>query len=211
MSNNQQTPNLLQSVLMVVIALLIGGTLWYVWQSKDNTDKTLNDTKKAQTTQPTDNKTDEYKGWKSYAWTSEGVTFKYPGDWIIKDGLTAYRVYARNVDVDLNKDETPANFQQIWLSSDSDETAVAREEGIKKGESMYRQVDGAVKASTIKAGSLTVSVYEYNTVGGPTLEAYFTNKAGKRIMATTSTEVGQQNQTDMVANLKKVLATITLQ
>ncbi len=213
MSTNQQTPSTNRS-LIIIIAVIIIGAGWFVWQSTKNTDKILDNTKKAQTSDKkteTQQKTDSYAGWKSYAWTSEGVTFKYPGDWFIKEDAGLSRVYAKNSQVDLSKDETPVNFQQIWLSADMDETAQAREDSIKKGESAFRIVNGPVTASTIKAGTVTINVYSYETVGGSTVEAYWTNKAGKRLMATNSTEVGQQNQTDMVATLKKVLASITLQ
>jgi len=197
---------------MVVIAVLIGGTLWYVFQSKSETEKTQDSTRQAQA-RPTPKATesDAYKGWKSYSWTSQKVSFKYPGDWFVKEDANLSRVYIKNKNVDLNKEETPADFQQLWLTYDSVEASKAREDAIKAGNSVYRVVSGDVKASTIKAGSLTINVYEYDTTGGPTLEAYFTNKAGKRVLATTSTEVGEKNQKDMVANLKLLLASITLQ
>lgn len=190
---------------------IVVGTGWFVWQATKNTDKTLDNTKKAQSAASTPKKTDAYAGWKSYTWAAQGVTFKYPGDWFIKEDAGLTRVYAKNVQVDLTKDETPANFQQVWLSADTDETALARENAIKAGTSEFRQVDGSVTASTIKAGGVTINVYAYNTTGGPTIEAYWTNKASKRLMATNSTEVGQQNQEAMVATLKKVLSSITLQ
>lgn len=191
---------------------MAGGILWYVAQSKDKTDKTINDTRKVQqTNSQTDDKADEHKGWKTFAWESQKVSFKHPGDWTVEEddkGLS--RLYVKNKDVDLLKEETPADFQQLWLSYDLDETSKAREDAIKNGESQYRVVSGEVKASTIKSGSLTINTYEYETLGGPTLEAYWTNKAGKRLMATNSTEVGEKNQKEMVANLKKLLASVVL-
>ncbi len=211
MSTNQQTPT--NRSLIIIIAIIIIGAGWFVWQSTKDTDKVLDNTKKAQNSdKKTDTtKTDEYAGWKSYTWAEQGVTFKYPGDWFVEKSTSMDRVYVKNAQVDLSKDATPDNFQQIWLSADQDEAAQAREDAIKKGSSEFRTVDGPVTASTIKAGSVTITIYAYNTVGGPTVEAYWTNKAGTRMYATNSTEVGQQNQTDMVANLKKVLASITLQ
>lgn len=212
MSDKQQTPtpstNNVRRSLILVIAAVVVGTLWFVFQSKDKTDQALNNTKKAAASDTAD-KTDEYAGWKSYTWTSEGLTLKHPGDWVTSETTSMGRLYAKNSEVDLLKEETPANFQQIWLSVDTDETSATREAAIKAGTSTYREVGGKVTASTVKAGNLTINIYEYQTLGGPTLEAYWTNKAGKRFFATNSTEVGQQNQTDMVANLKKILATIT--
>ena len=202
---------MVRTVLILIIAAMAGGILWYVAQSKDKTDKTIKDTRQVQDQQDQATDTDQYEGWKTFTWESQKVSFKYPGDWVVKEdekGLS--RLYIKNSDVDLLKEETPADFQQLWLSYDQDETAQTREDAIKTGESQYRIVSGKVKASTIKSGSLTINTYEYETLGGPTLEAYWTNKAGKRLMATNSTEVGEKNQKEMVANLKKLLASVVL-
>jgi hypothetical protein len=217
MSKKQQTPEPSEEqpkntnvhrALVVVIAAIVVGTGLFVWQATRNTDKILNNTKDAQAEDPKDEKTDEYAGWKNYTWESEGLSFKHPGDWLTSETASMGRLYVKNSDVNLLKESAPADFQQIWLSVDTDEAAQAREDAIKKGESMYRTVAGEVKASTIKSGDLTINVYEYQTVGGPTLEAYWTGKDGKRYYATNSTEIGEDNQTEMVATLKKVLASV---
>lgn len=191
--------------LVILVAAIIAGTGWFVWQATRNTDKTLEDTRKAQAEEQ-EEKTDEYKGWKELSW--EGVSFKYPGDWFTSETASMGRVYVKNSQVDLMKEATPESFQQLWLSVDTDENAASRETAIKAGSSDYRVVNGDVKASTVKSGNLTINVYEYQTTGGATLEAYWTGKDGKRYFATNSTEVGEQNQKDMVANLKKLLATV---
>jgi len=208
MSNKEQTPSNVGRSLVIIVAAIVIGTVWYAFAAKDNTDKILKNTKQATET-PTNTQTDEYKGWKSYSWDNHSVSFKYPSGWTVKEDAKMDRLYVRNSDVNLLKEATPADFQQLWLSRDVDETSAAREAKIKNGESDYRVVQGEVKASTIKAGSTTINVYEYTTVGGPTLEAYWTNKDGHRLYATNSTEVGEENQTDMVANLKKLLASVT--
>jgi hypothetical protein len=195
--------------LLLLIAAIVVGTLWFVFQSKNDTDKTLDSAESVQESQNADDqKTSEYEGWKTFTWTSEGVSFKHPGDWVTNETASMGRVYVKNSTVDLTKEETPADFQQVWLSVDTDESAKAREDAIKAGSSDYRVVSGEVKAATIKSGDLTINTYEYTTVGGTTLEAYWTGKDGKRYFATNSTEVGEQNQADMVATLKKVLATV---
>ena len=216
MSNNEQTPEPLKRSLIVILVAMVLGIGWFVLQARNNADKTLDQAKKVQTTErkareEAKQTPSAYAGWKTYAWTSQKMSFKYPGDWLVSEDTGTSRLYAKNSQVNLLKEETPDNFQQVWLSYDTDEAAKARESSIKNGMSEFRVVSGAVKASTITAGSLTINIYEYNTAGGPTLEAYWTNKAGQRMFATTSTEVGQQNQTDMVANLKKVLSSIAQQ
>src|SRR5690606_13610706 len=108
-------------------------------------------------------------------WSDNAITFKHPGDWLTSETASMGRVYVKNSDVDLLKEETPDNFQQVWLSVDTDEASQARENAIKAGISEYRVVRGEVKSSTIKSGDLTINTYEYETLGGPTLEAYWTN------------------------------------
>lgn len=211
MSETQQTPNKSRNLVILVVAAVLLGVVWYAVQSGSKDKTAEKNTQKPQTNQTANKETtDQYKGWKSYTWASQGVSFKYPETWTTQENTAMGRLYAKNSTVNLLEQEAPDDFQQIWLSHDEDEASKAREDSIKKGESSYRQVNSAVKANTIKAGSLTINTYEYDTVGGPTLEAYWTNKAGTRLLATTSTEIGQQNQKDMVANLKKLLASVEL-
>jgi len=207
MSDKLQDTKQTRTALILVAAVIVGVTGWYVMQSSENANKSLDDTEKVQATE-NESADDAYKGWKAYSWEAEGISFKYPGDWLVGQNGSDYRLYVKNVDVDLAKAETPDNFQQVWLSADQDEASAVREAAIKNGESAYRVVDGEVKASTVKAGGLTINTYEYNTVGGVTVEAYWADKDGKRYYATNSTEVGEANQTEMVATLKKVLASI---
>lgn len=211
MSDKQQTPsstNVGRSLILIVAAIVVG-TLWFVYQSKDNTDKTLDNAKQVQDSKPERNREGTYKGWENYSWEGQNVSFKHPGGWVTSETASMGRLYVKNSSVDLLKEETPEDFQQVWLSVDTDEASKAREDAIKKGESAYRYVNSDVKAGTVKSGDLTINTYEYDTVGGPTLEAYWTGEDGKRYFATTSTEVGEENQAEMVANLKKLLATVS--
>ncbi|HTH72575.1 MAG TPA: hypothetical protein VL737_04415 [Candidatus Pristimantibacillus sp.] len=217
MSNKEQTPtkkalvtpeNLRRGLIVVALAI-VAGTLWYVWQTKDNTDKTLKDAKAVQTAEKNNPAPNAYADWTQYKWTDNGVSFKYPKDWFVSENKAMGRVYVKNSQVDLLTQATPDNFQQVWLSVDPDETYKAREDAIKQGQSDFHAVKSAVKASTVTAGGVTINLYTYDTTSGPAAEAYWTNKAGTRVLATTSTGVGQQNQTDMVATLKKLLATVS--
>lgn len=207
MSDKQQTPsNNVGRSLTIIIAIILIGAVWFVFGSKDKTDEALNTAGNNEQSQQ--EQKDKYEGWKSHTWESQGVSFKYPGDWVISETASMGRLYVKNVDVDLLKEETPENFQQVWLSVDTDENSAAREEAIKNGRSAWRVIDGEVKADTIKAGDITINTYEYNTLGGVTLEAYWTGKDGKRYFATNSTEVGEPNQTEMVDVLKKLLKSV---
>jgi len=205
MSDKQQTPTNVGRSLTIIIAVILVGVLWFVFAAKNETGKDADSTNNQQTQEETK---DDYAGWQSHNWEAQGVSFKYPADWLVSETASMGRLYVKNADVDLMKEETPENFQQVWLSVDTDENSKAREDAIKEGKSAYRVVDGEVKSGTIKAGGLTINTYEYNTLGGPTLEAYWTGTDGKRYFATNSTEVGEANQAEMVAILKKLLATI---
>jgi len=208
MSDKEQTPtnNNVGRAVTIIIAILLIGTVWFVFGSKNQTEEPMNNTNSSEQAQ--EEAKDEYEGWKDHIWESQGVSFKYPGDWVISETASMGRLYVKNVDVDLLKEETPENFQQVWLSVDTDENSAAREEAIKNGRSVWRVVDGEVKSGTIKAGDIIINTYEYNTLGGATIEAYWTDKDGKRYFATNSTEVGEPNQTEMVDVLKKLLKSV---
>jgi type II secretory pathway pseudopilin PulG len=203
----------IEGFLILVIILILAGVGYYVWHSTKNTNDILNTAEKSNNA--SSNKAqkmitlDVYKDWKTYIWTSQGVSFKYPNNWFIKEDSSLNRVYASSVEADVTKDNMPANFQRIWFSTESVEASLQQEEGIKSGSSSNRQVSGPVAISTIKSGSITIDTYEYETVGGPTLQAFWEDSANKRFYATNSTEVGEKNQKDMVANLKKILATVS--
>lgn len=205
-SNNTNKNSVVGRVIPIIAAILLVGAVWFVFGAKDKTEEPLNN--ESEQTQQEETK-DEYAGWQSYTWDSEGVSFKYPEGWVISETASMGRLYIKNTDVDLLKEPTPENFQQVWLSVDTDENSAAREEAIKNGRSAWRVIDGEVKADTIKAGDITINTYEYNTLGGVTLEAYWTDKDGKRYFATNSTEVGEPNQTEMVDILKKLLKSVT--
>src|SRR5687767_12682957 len=115
MSNKPQDTQMVRSILILVVVAIIGATGWYVLRSKDEVDKTTDTNKTTQSdNKDTEKKPDAYEGWKSYTWESQGVTFKHPGDWFVQENTSLSRLYVKNTQVDLTKEETPANFQQIW-------------------------------------------------------------------------------------------------
>src|ERR1041385_222696 len=73
MSTNQQTPSTNRS-LIIIIAVIVIGAGWFVWQSTRTTNKVLDNTKKAQSSDKKTSEatpTDQHAGWKTYTWTSE--------------------------------------------------------------------------------------------------------------------------------------------
>jgi hypothetical protein len=214
MSDNKQlqlNANKVRRSLILILAAAVIGVGWYAYQNRNGADQPAGGTQQeTQEVEATSGGQEDYEGWQDYTWASQGFSFKHPEGWVVEENATMSRLYVKNSDVNLLTEETPDNFQQIWFSYDNDEAAQQREEDIKKGVSQYRAVNSEVKASTIEADGIIFNVYEYETLGGATLEAYWTTEEGKRVYATNSTDVGEPNQTEMVATLKKVLASVTL-
>lgn len=174
---------------------------------KQVADSTTNTTTTTQSSTSTTTTTDETANWKTYTSASLGISFKYPSDWFVKEASSDSRIYVRNTQNDVDKETMPSNFQQIWISYSATESAVSKENNTKSGNPDGREISGSVTPSTIKAGNITINTYEYSTVGGLTLEAYWASASGKRYWATNSTEIGTVNQQNMVANLKLILST----
>lgn len=199
----------IHALLILAVVGIVGLTGWYVWNSNNEADKNLkgNSTITAKPKGNSDVPEDEYAGWKTYQITDKSFSFKYPSDWYTKEG-TLNRIYASNTQADFTKEDRPDNLQQIWFAIDSDEASAQNEDSVKSGQPQGREAFGAITTAQIKSGDLTIRTYEYKTVGGKTLQAFWTSKAGKRYYATNSTEVGEDNQQNMVNNLKTILATV---
>lgn len=79
---------LIEGLLILVIAGLLGGTGWYVWSAKKKADKSLNtaaqteiqvDSKKAASQSPVFNKLPD--GWFEYKSDENGLRLGYPKEW----------------------------------------------------------------------------------------------------------------------------------
>lgn len=211
----------LLAVVVAAAVLLLG---WYAIRGGDNSDNhdhehhqhehSSSENQEGQNNDQPKNVSNEqaseqnYADWTDYAWEEQGLSFKYPEGWVAAENRAMGRLYLKSHDVNLLNQRAPNDFQQLWLSYDPSEASEEREEAIKRGESRYRVIRGEVKTSTIQAGDTKINIYEYETSGGPALEAYFTNQNGQRFIATNSTEMGKDNQTNMVANLKQLLASL---
>jgi predicted negative regulator of RcsB-dependent stress response len=91
MKKNEKGFSAVEGVLILVILALIGFVGWYVWHSKNNTDKSLNaaanttiaTTAKKQNTTISTTTSDTYEGWKTYTDKSSTYSFKYPANWTV--------------------------------------------------------------------------------------------------------------------------------
>ena len=149
----------------------------------------------------------------AYSSDNLGISFQYPKGWYVKENKEigdGYSVLISNVDVveGMNKGNVPSDFQQVWISTWEQEVGVEKENNVKNGKPDGREIFGSVSASVINNNGIMINVYEYKTVGGATLEAFWVDKSGKKYYATNSTEVGETNQQKMVENLKEILSTI---
>jgi len=102
----------------------------------------------------------------------------------------------------------PSNFQQVWISTWEQEVAAEKESNVKAGNPDGREFGGSLISDKIDRNGFVINTYEYATIGGPTLQAFWSDKNGKRYYATNSTEIGQENQQMMVENLKLILSTV---
>jgi len=81
---------IVETILILVIVGILGGTGWYVWNASSKTNNTYdtanqvasssNKYPKSQATTPSTQKTDPYAGWKTYSSKTYGFGLKYPGD-----------------------------------------------------------------------------------------------------------------------------------
>lgn len=213
MKHNTHGFSVLLLIGIIITVGVIGFGGWYVL-SRDKIDQskviTPTDSAEDKDAEPTDDTPDPYKDWLTYNWAPQATSFKYPADWFVAPDASNDRVHIRNVQNEVTKEDMPATYQNMWLSADTVEAAAEREAAIKQGESSIRQISGTVTASTIMTGSRTINTYEYQTIGGATIEAYWTGKDGRRYFATTPTELGEPRQTDSVKMLKQVLPTLVI-
>ncbi|HET9850615.1 MAG TPA: hypothetical protein VFP35_03265 [Candidatus Saccharimonadales bacterium] len=81
----------LEALLILIIIAIIGGTGYYVWHSKNQTDKILNSTTNTSSSRTATKSTvaeppaDPYKGWSTYTTKGEKISFRYPENWSLSD------------------------------------------------------------------------------------------------------------------------------
>jgi hypothetical protein len=97
LQNNQNGFSAVEALLLIVIVAIIGGTGWYVWHAKSNTNKalTVNNSstpsfkKKAAPAATPAQVTDPTAGWTSYASKDGGFSLKHPNTWVTESNATA--------------------------------------------------------------------------------------------------------------------------
>lgn len=211
MKVNQKGFSVVEGLLVIIALTLVGGIGYYVYQSNQDkkTDNSVTSQTNEQSSKQEEKSTDKgpvHVGWKTYTSSAQKVSFEYPEGWFVREDSETNRIYVSNHQGEFNKGNTPDDFQQLWLSTWEQEATAENESSVKSGSPKGAEA-GPVTAGTLKAGAVTINTYEYQTVGGPTLQAFWTVK-GKMFYATNSTEVGAQQQTEMVSNLKKLLPTV---
>jgi hypothetical protein len=81
----------IEALLILVIVAIIGGTGWYIWHSRSNTDKTLtanssstsNFNKKGTPSKAPTQSTGPTADWASYSSPLGKFTLKYPKSWVV--------------------------------------------------------------------------------------------------------------------------------
>lgn len=141
--------------------------------------------------------------WISYASDRFGISFNYPSHWHIRE--TNERIYMSNIKNQMDKPSISENFQQLWISTWPEEIKAA--ENYING-SIPEEARRLVSSEIIKKDSFVIRTYEYQGEGGPSLLAFWRDESGKKYFATNATEVGLENQKNMIENLKLILKTI---
>lgn len=214
MKSNQKGFSVVEILIVIVVVGLLGAVGWLVYD-RQKSPKQSETTQQSSSTQenlrPTNDKKEDQKlinaGWKVYTSEKLKISFEYPDGWTVKEEdqiSQGSRIYISSHSGEFNKGNIPSGYQNIWLSTWDQEVSVEDENSVKSGSPKCCEA-GPVTPSNIQAGSITINAYEYETVGGPKLQAYWTN-SGKRYYATNATEIGNQNS--MVDTLKKILPTV---
>lgn len=144
----------------------------------------------------------------TYTSDNLGISFQYPKGWYVREVKSDNTIYVENTQKDVNKDNLPADFQRIFISTSPNYVSAQKETNIKNGNPDNKEIVGSVSASTMSSNGIMINTYEYQSSGGPTLQAFWTDKSGKKYYASHSTEAGDANQKNMIENLKKILATV---
>lgn len=192
------------SILAMCVFTLVGCNQQKVKQNQAITP----DSTSQQPSSPVVQQNIESENFQTYTSNNLGISFQYPKDWYIKEDQSINRVYIKNVQDDINKGNAPENFQQVWISNWEEEINETTENNVKNGNPTGREFGGFLSSGIIDRGIFTINTYEYVTMGGPTLEAFWSDKFGKRYYATNTTEAGQKNQQNMVKNLKLILSSV---
>lgn len=89
MKHQQKGFAVLETLLIVIILAIIGGTGYFVWHSRQNTDKTLGNAAKSQPGIPKTKNEPQISttGWASFTSKLEGFAIRYPKDWeVVSNG-----------------------------------------------------------------------------------------------------------------------------
>jgi len=184
------------SILGVAVVISLGTTIYFA---------TISDVSQlAPITQPASDTTNL----QTYTSDNLGISFQYPKGWFVREDKAISRVYIENTQEQGFKWDLPADFQRVWISTWAQEVSAEKENNLKNGKVYITEINTSVSISTISNNGIVINTYEYEADGGPTLEAFWTDKSGKRYYAINSTEIDDVNQQKMVSNLKKILSTL---
>jgi hypothetical protein len=215
MKNNQKGFSVVEGLLVVIVLTLLGGVGYYVYESnQDNNAQKKSENSVVNKPSGQNSTTKENTianepinpSWKTYTSSTQKISFEYPDGWFVREDSETNRIYVSNHQGEFNKANMPGDFQQIWLSSWEQEANAENESSVKSGNPKGSE-PVLVTAGTLKAGDVTINTYEHQATGGPKLQAFW-NVNGKKFYATNSTEVGMDQQTKMISNLKKLLPTV---
>lgn len=201
-------------VVILVVVFAVGGFIY--WKTTQKDDEKITQSSQVADSQTTTKESEAEvtepmnEGWVRYESKSQKISFEYPKGWFVSEDENG-DISIKNQEGDINKGNAPEGFQYISIDTSADSIAFHKEDDTKNGKPSccYQGGDVQLKSSVVKNGDFSINLYEYQTVGGPSTEAYWSNPStGKKYFANHLTEWGDQEAS--AKTLKLLLPTILL-
>lgn len=103
----------IEGLLIIVIVGILGFTGWYVYNSKQNADKSNTASTQVSSSTATKAAADPYAGWKTYTSTYEKSSYRYPSDW----KSVAPKMTGQDANADAYQLQSPSGKVTVsWIS-----------------------------------------------------------------------------------------------
>lgn len=158
MRKNQKGFSLIEALLILVIVGILGGTGWYVWHAKQDTDETLSAVNiPSAATESRKSISKPYANWKTATSPRGKFSFKYPSSW----------KYSQSIGVKDNVEHIVLDGPKLRLTIDSfngDDPANGGNPGTKCND--CQQIKEIEALDISKLGKINLETITYNLDNG---------------------------------------------